>query len=52
MICMLLYVLGGKLRELRHDNLPDYYMDISVRDDELAVAGWNNKKLLLFSLRV
>ena len=37
---------------LRHDNLPDYYMKISVRGDELAVAGWADKKLLLFSLRI
>ena len=52
MIRMLLYVLGRKLRELRHDNLPDHYEDISVRGGELAVAGWREKKLLLFSLRV
>ena len=38
--------------ELRHDNLPDYYMKISVRGDELAVADWDNTKLLLFSLRI
>ena len=38
--------------ELRHDNLPDLYCDISVRDDELAVAGWDNKKLLLFSITI
>ena len=49
---MLLYVLGGKLRELKHDNLPDDYEDISVRDDELAVAGWDDKKLLLFSTTI
>ena len=52
MIPMLLYALGGKLRELRHDNLPDFYCDISVRDDELAVAGLDNEKLLLFSMKV
>ena len=52
MICMLFHVLGGKLRELRHDNLPDAYEDISVSDDELSVAGWNDEKLLLFSMKV
>ena len=49
---MLSYVLGGTLKVLRHDNLPDHYEDISVRDDELAVAGMREKKLLLFSMEV
>ena len=52
MIRMLLYVSGRKLRELRNDNLPDHYEDISVRDDELAVAGWDNEKFLLFSTTI
>ena len=43
---------GTKRKELRNENLPDYYEDISVRDDELAVAGWNDKKLLVFSMKV
>ena len=41
-----------KLRDLRQQNLPDLYEDISVRDDELAVAGWDDNKLLLFSMEV
>ena len=48
----LLTLSGRKLRELRHDNLPDHCGDISVRDDELALAGFNDKKLLLFSMKV
>ena len=48
----LLTLSGRKLRELRHDNLPDHCGDISVRDDELAVAGFKDKKLLLFSMKV
>ena len=51
-ILMLWHFSGRKLRELRHDNLPDDYEDISVRDDELAVAGFNDNKLLLFRLKV
>ena len=43
--------LGIKLKELKHDMLPDYYEDISVRGDELAVAGWADSKLLLFKLQ-
>ena len=51
-ILMLKHFSGRKLRELRHDNLPDHCGDISVRDDELAVAGFKDKKLLLFSMKV
>ena len=50
---MYCYIFSGrKLKESRHDKLPDHYEDISVRDDEIAVAGWDDKKLLLFSMKV
>ena len=32
------------------EKLPDGYMDISMRGDELAVAGFYDKKLLLFKV--
>lgn len=32
------------------DRLPSHYEDISVRGDELAVAGWGENKLILFKI--
>ena len=49
---MLSYFPGKKLEELGQDNLPDHYEDISVRDDELAVAGWDDNNVLLFRFKV
>ena len=40
------------MKELKHDILPDIYCDISLMDDELAIAGGYKEKLLLFSIEV
>ena len=41
-------LLGKKLKEMRVDELPDLYKDISIKGDELAVTGWYTKSFLLF----
>ena len=41
-----------KLEDLRQQNLPDHYKDIGVRDDDPAVAGWDNCKLLLLGMKI
>ena len=38
------------MKEMKVAELPDDYCDISIRGNELAVAGWNTKKLLLFKI--
>ena len=40
-------VTGRKLQEIKHDQLPEYCNDISVRDDELAAAGWSDKNYVI-----
>ena len=39
------------MKELRHDSLPDYYEQISVHGDELAVAGWHSESALLYKIQ-
>ena len=39
---------GTKLTALSHEKLPAYYEEISIRGSELAIAGWKDKKILLF----
>jgi hypothetical protein len=47
----MLLLTGLKLNEMKHDQLPaPVCQDISVRDDELAVAGWNDKNFKIFKL--
>ena len=43
-------LLGKKLKEMRVDELPDYFEYISIKGDELVVAGWRTKSLLLFKI--
>ena len=35
-----------------HDKLPSHYEDISVRGNQLAVAGWNDKNVLPFEIQL
>lgn len=44
------FFTGIKLAEMKHDQLPDYYTDMSVRDGEMAVSGWDDKNFKLFKL--
>ena len=41
---------GTKLKEIKVEQLPDHNEDISIRGNELAVAGLNTKTLLLFKI--
>ena len=43
-------LIGEKLKEMRVDELLDKYYYISIKGDELAVAGWYTKSLLLFKI--
>ena len=44
------FITGKKMTELSHDRLPCYYVSISIRGTELAVAGLDENKLLLFEI--
>ena len=47
----MLLLTGLKLNEMKHDQLTaPFCVDISVRDDELAVAGWVDNNFKLFKL--
>ena len=49
---MWIFVFEGlKLAECTHDNLPRFYESISIKNGELAVAGWTDKELLLFKIQ-
>ena len=43
-------IAGTKLKEMKVAELPELYHDISIKGNELAVAGWDTKKLLLFKI--
>ena len=46
------FVTGKLLHMFTHDKLPSSYEDISVRGNQLAVAGWNDNNILLFDLQL
>lgn len=43
-------VTGKKVGELSNDKLPGHCVDISVKGSQLAMAGWDDKNVVLFDL--
>ena len=48
---VMIHISGKLLKQFGElEKLPNFFEDISMRGDELAVAGWADKKLLLFKV--